>query len=153
MKKIVKIIPIVVIALAAGILVGWLYFSSTLFGDRSLPPSGVKPVTQASSFDRRFVATIFAPQLDDLGATVSQSYQLWLAGPDGARQLMLEADKTDGLVIVWRSPLLLEICYADAQILLFKNRFFSISRSAGLPAGETVELVLRRVVKPADCSS
>lgn len=151
MMKTIKLLLIAGISFSAGLLVMWLYALSTLGAHRGKPPENMERISEISSSDGRFVAAIVAPRLDGLGATVSQPYQLWITSADGESRLMLEADKTNGLKVNWRSPLHLEVCYSEAQIVQFRNRFFSISTSAGLPSGRTLEVTLRKVSEDSDC--
>lgn len=135
----------------AGLLAMWLHATYTRLESDSKPPANAKTISEVRSQDGRFVAAVVAADLDGMGATISQPYQLWLTSAEGESRLMIEADKASGLRASWRSPLQLEVCYADAQILQFRNRFFSISRSGALPSGTALEVTLRRVPKWSDC--
>lgn len=135
----------------AGLLAMWLYASFLRSENNSKPPANAEKISEVPSPDGRFFATVVAPNLGALGATISQPYQLWLTSGDGESRLIIEADKASGLKAIWRSPVQLEVCYADAQILQFRNRFFSISRSGALPTGTTLEITLRRASRWSDC--
>ncbi len=79
-----------------------------------------------------------------LGATTSQSYQIWIENTRFASTVLVaEAYKTDGFRLSWTSEDLLEICYADARIYKFVSGVdFATEHSK---ESKTVEIVLRRV--------
>lgn len=77
---------------------------------------------------------------------VSQPYQVWIASRKPSKKLrILEADKTDAISLAWRGSELLEICYSDAHITLFENRFVMAEQTS--QQVREVEIVLRKVQK------
>src|SRR5580698_661384 len=84
----------------------WLLVSFT--GCRSAadsPPNGHE-ISAASSPDGLSRAFVWAPELSNaLGATISQSYQVWLQSQRGANPeaLIFDGDKTDGVRLMWRN--------------------------------------------------
>ena len=64
---------------------------------------------------------------------------------------MLEADKTDEIKIKWLGTRLLEVCYSEAQISTFRNRFIDVDRTGGVTQVQTVEVMLRRVGRLDEC--
>ena len=90
-------------------------------------------------------AFVWVPKMSGgLGATVSQSHQVWIENTRMAgKRLMVEADKTDGLKLTWISVSTLEVCYADAQIFRFLNKFDFANEQS--PEIISVEIVLRRM--------
>jgi hypothetical protein len=114
-------------------------------------PDGHELAAQVSP-DRLSRAFVWGPELGGgLGATVSQPYQVWLQSQQGEKQraLILEADKTDGVRLAWKSPGELEICYGPSQIIRFRNFFVVAERDS--PQIYKVEILLRRVSKLGDC--
>ena len=86
------------------------------------------------------------------GATASQPYQVWLQSlqlKQGTRELIYEATRTDGVRLAWKAPTVLEICYAQAQITLFRN-YFSVAEESPGQIYE-VEILLKRALKIGDC--
>lgn len=121
--------------------------------DRERHATAQSPGRQAAAVaspDKEYVAKIWLPDLDGLGATISQPHQVWVEGKRGSR-LILEADKTDEIRLRWQSARQLEICYADAQIHRFSNRFVDVDRSGSITEAQTVEATLRRVKQLDEC--
>jgi hypothetical protein len=83
-------------------------------------------------------------------ATNSQSYQVWLqySKSDTQPSLVLEADETDGVFVVWRGPSELEICYGPAHIYRYDNFFDRADQQSQL---YRVEILLRHVSSLSDC--
>jgi hypothetical protein len=140
-------------AFGAGLVTMWLFLSSARERAMTEPsPQGSQTLT-VNSTDSRYRAAVVLPSLDGLGATISQPHQVWISASDGGSRLMLEADKTDGIHIQWKTAHQLEICYRDAQIHKFSNRFVDILRDGELPKVRMLEVVLRRVQRLDECSS
>lgn len=120
--------------------------------DRSespVPPGS--EVFSALSPDGAFRAKVWIPKLSGgLGATISQSYQVWIQETSGTdKQLVLEGNKSDGFRLLWTSGGNLEICYADAQVYKFKNKYVVASETSR--DVRIVEVVLRRVPDLRQC--
>lgn len=98
------------------------------------------------------MAFVWVPKLGPLGATMSQPYQVWIARQHSAKEkrMILEAD--DWVLLAWHGPALLEICYSEAQIGQFHNRFVAVDRSDELPKFFEVEIILKKVSNQDDCS-
>jgi hypothetical protein len=113
-------------------------------------PKGRELIHQASPTNLA-KAFVWMPELGDLGATVSQPYEVWVEGlqPVGKARMVFEADKTDGLRIRWISPTSLEICYSAAQITSFNN--FYVSATEESQTVLNVDIVLRKASSLADC--
>lgn len=113
-------------------------------------PAGKEESSQTapSGLSRAFV---WIPALSELGATVSQPYQVWMQSLQGEKLMTLiwEADKTDGVRVSWKTPDVLEICYGKAQITRFHNYFISVEQNS--PQIYEAEIVLKRVAKLGDC--
>lgn len=143
-------------ALALGVLVGalatWIYYASRLEKITSMPNDGKEAIVAASP-DAAYKAVVWLPDVEGFGATVSQSVQVWLERSKSSpeRRLVFEADKTDGVRLVWTKANELQICYPEAQISRFNNRYISVERLDGLPNAKTVEIILKRVSKLTDC--
>jgi hypothetical protein len=85
---------------------------------------------------------------------VSQWYQVFLQNVHGSEHqtsVMLGADKTDGLIIYWRSPDLLAVCYAGAHIYNFHNTFVFAPEDA--PEVQEVEVVLVKRQSIVECNT
>jgi hypothetical protein len=109
-------------------------------------------LSSARSPDGQSKAFVWMPQSDGgLGATVSTYYQVWIQDlqHDQSEQLLLNADKTTGLRMVWSAPTELQICYVEAQISRFRNFFSVFTRD--MSHVYSVEIVLRKVPRLMDC--
>ncbi|WP_153067340.1 hypothetical protein [Steroidobacter cummioxidans] len=140
MKRSIELIGLALLSLLTGCANG-----------PSEPSKGteIASVAAPDGFARAFV---FVPELaGGLGATISQPYQVWMEslkiGTD--KQLMLEADKTDGFHLSWNSAGQLVVCYADAQIYKFRNQMVMVVESS--PQMHVVEVLLKRADKIEDC--
>lgn len=119
--------------------------------------NSTQTLTEGREFDSQtspdglMKAVVWLPGLGGLGATVSQPYQVWIQKLQGGEQkvLIFEADKTDGIGIRWKTQNELEVCYAQAQIVHFRNVFVVAERDS--PEIYKVEIMLRRVSKLSDC--
>lgn len=113
-------------------------------------PEGQQAQVIASS-DKTTRAFVWIPkQSGGLGATVSQPYQVWIENEKfGQKRLMLEASKTDGLRLVWISDSILEVCYSDAQIFRFLNKFDFVVQ--GSHEMKSVEIILRKAASLDAC--
>lgn len=97
-------------------------------------------------------AFVWVPKSSDtLGATNSQSYEVWIQYSKGDKQpsLVLRADATDGLIVDWKGPQQLEICYGPSHIYYFNNLFDRADQYARQLY--RVEIVLRHVQALAAC--
>jgi hypothetical protein len=105
--------------------------------DSKIAPSGLSRVF------------IWVPENGGIG--VSQSYQIWMQSLQGdkPKQLILEADKTNGFELEWKPKDELQICYETAQITMFKNYF--VAGEEDWPVLYTADIVLKKVDKLADC--
>ena len=63
--------------------------------------------------------------------------------------VVLAAQRTDGLRVGWVDDHRLIICYADADIFYFKNRYAFARKNE--PPLDTVEIILRRVNNLEQC--
>lgn len=127
----------------------WLLFIVSCNNTEKIPDGReIASKTAPDNFGRAFV---WAPDLDGLGATISQPYQVRLQSLKIGNQnsLILEADKTDGVNLVWKEPRQLEICYTQARIVFFQNFFVDAERD--YPGVYEVEIVLRKVSNLGDC--
>jgi hypothetical protein len=97
-------------------------------------------------------AFVWLPELDGLGATVSQPYQVWMQSLHGEphNKLIFEAGQTGGVRLAWKGPRDLEICYGPAQIARFVNSYY-LSSDEHSSTADKVEVRLRRVEKLNDC--
>lgn len=120
--------------------------------DKTPPRKNGRELQSAVSHDETLRAVLWMPeQSGPFGATVSDLYQVWLESfPSATNQLLvLEADKTAGMQLSWTKMDQLEICYSDAQILNFRNRYATLD-SNSLDVHKT-EIVLRRVDALSNC--
>ena len=80
-------------------------------------------------------------------------YQVWIQDlqHDKHEQLLLKADKTTGLRLVWTGPRELRICYVTADISGFRNFFFVFTRD--MPDVYSVEIVLLKVPYLSACEA
>jgi hypothetical protein len=136
-------------AFIAGFSAAWLAMGFS-HDSQAKKPTG-QPVAIVISPDKAYMARIWLPTLDGLGATISQTHQVWLEGRSGESRMMLVADKTDQIKLKWLAARLLEVCYSDAQISGFRNRFVDINRTDSETLIQTVEVWLRRVERINDC--
>ena len=135
------------LSFATGLGLMWFVCS----GSHTPAPVGGELLASVTSPDQAYVAKVQRPAIDGMGATISQPYQVWVEGRSGSPQRVFEADKTDGVKIRWVAGLELEVCYADAQISTFRNRFVEVDRSGAVTAVRTAEVLLRRVPRLAEC--
>lgn len=108
----------------------------------------------AASADGSIRAFVWLPDLSAaMGGKTSQPYQVWVQeqGAAKAEQLVLTADQTDGLHLVWNAPGRLEVCYAEAQIVGFANREAFAADGPSSPL--KIEVTLRRVDRLEDCAA
>lgn len=98
-------------------------------------------------------AFIWVPKTSDtVGATNSQPYEVWMqySKDDKQPSLVLRADATDGLIVAWKTPQQIEICYGPSHIYYFNNLFDRADQFARQLY--RVEIVLRRVQAISDCT-
>ncbi len=145
-----KVGAALLLAFIAGLGVMWLTVDSGRDGRARERVAG-KQVTLMVSPDKAYTAKIWLPGLDGLGATISQPHQVWIQSQAGESRLMLEADKTDQIKVRWLGARLLEVCYGDAQINTFHNRFIDVDRTGPVTQVQTVEVALRRVARLDEC--
>lgn len=145
-----KTITAAFIAFVVGLMAMWMVGNLRRDGDLTELKAGTQ-VAAALSPDNVYEAKVWLQSLDGLGATISQPHQVWIGRKSGGSRLVLEADKTDGIRISWRTGRILEICYADAQISRFTNRFVDVDRSRGVTQAETIEITLRREQRLDQC--
>jgi hypothetical protein len=112
----------------------------------------VNQQTQIPSPTQRYFALVVLPQQGGLAATTSQPIQVWIKTVDGQTKLVLEADKTDLVSAKWLGPDRLQICYSDAQISFFNNRFNDIKIRNGLPEIQSIEVILHRAASVSSCA-
>jgi AraC-like DNA-binding protein len=88
-----------------------------------------------------------------LGATVSTFYQVWIQDLHHTQkeQLLLNADKTGGVRLIWVGPRELRICYVTAQISAFRNFFVVATRD--MPEVQSIEIVLKKVTTLNECGN
>lgn len=111
----------------------------------------VQSLTSPDGLVRAYV--LMPEQSGALGATVSQTYQVWLQSlrPAKDQELVLEAGKIDGLHVSWTSEGRLQVCYEDAQITSFWNQYVIVDNES-LQA-RTIESVLKRAKNAGDCDA
>jgi hypothetical protein len=106
-------------------------------------------VSPSGKMEARYVLPDLGP---GLGATISQPYQVQLRSlhPEaGETMLIMGGDQTSGLRLKWRNNDL-EICYSEARILRFRNKFDIFSRDHKTQLDE-LEIVLHKVNKLDEC--
>jgi hypothetical protein len=116
-------------------------------------PLGSERETAAAA-DGSIRAFVWMPDLSAaMGGKTSQTYQVWAQepGPAKVEQLVLTADQTDGLHLLWNAPGRLEVCYAEAQIVGFNNRVAFAADGPSSPV--KIEVTLRRVDRLQDCAA
>lgn len=130
----------------------WMYFAYNQVRKGSMLERGKELIVKVSP-EGRHKAFVWLPELGALGATVSQPTQVWLQGLEAGveRKLVFEADKTDGVHLAWRNASELEICYDEAQILQFSNRFIVVEQRNGALEAKAVEILLKRVSNLSEC--
>lgn len=129
----------------------WMLLPIASCGGGEKIPDGHEAATQTAP-DGLSRAFVWIPELGGgLGATVSQSYQVWFQSLQTKKRdaLIFEADKTDGVRLAWKAPRELEICYSRAQIVRFHNFFVVAERDS--PGIYEVEIVLKKVSQLSDC--
>ncbi len=136
----------------SGFFASWLISIFTREQLLTTPGQG-KEIASVLSANKMYKARIWLPILDGMGATVSQPFQVWLEDTriNDQSRLIFEADKTDAIRLKWIAPLELEVCYEDAQIHRFSNRFVGVDRSNGFPEAGNIEVVLRKAKLIGDC--
>jgi hypothetical protein len=133
----------------AGFATMWVVSISQRANGSALPAAGREQTRQVAP-NGSATAFVWLPDISG-SVMVSQPYQVWIeCHRPSKKQLILEADKTDSVWLDWRGPGLLEICYSDAQITKFNNRF--VAAEQGLPEVREVEIVLKKVKKQSDCN-
>jgi hypothetical protein len=142
---------VALVAFVAGLAAMWLASSLARDHRTSSLAGDAKETAAAASPDQRYVARVILPDLDGLGATISQPIQVWVESKGGNARLMFEADKTDGVRLSWKAAQQLEVCYSDAQINRFSNRFVEVTRSGDVPQVVALEVILRRVKLLDEC--
>lgn len=146
----VKVTVMVLLAFIAGL--GAMRMAMEINRDnRASEPAPGKQMASAASTDKAYTAKVWLPDLGGLGATVSQPHQVWIQNKANESRLMLEADKTDAVKIKWLAERLLEVCYSDAQISTFRNRFVDVDRTGSTTQVKIVEVTLRRVARFDEC--
>lgn len=114
-------------------------------------PKG-KEIASSSAPDGGSRAVVWAVEtLELLGATNSQVYEVWvqLLTGDKPQELILRADRTEGLKVTWRDSRTLEICYGPSHITDFRN-FFEYGEQHSQKLYQ-VEISLRRANRLDDC--
>lgn len=115
-------------------------------------PREGEQVAVERSPDQAYTARVLLPELDGMGATISQPYQVWIENKRNETRWVLKASRTAEIRIKWLSARELEICYNDAQIARFRSRYIDIDRSAsGEIRDQTVEVTLRHVKQLDEC--
>ena len=92
-----------------------------LFGACGRP--SLKEITRVSSPDRQFDAVLVEVELDELGATVSTPYQVYIV-PTGGKTFdypTMKGSQFEGLRLIWKDPRLLGIEYSKGKIYSFQN--------------------------------
>lgn len=131
------------------VLIASAILTSCSDSEESLPDGRqVQLVENADGVTRAFI--LIPTQSGGLGATVSQPYQVWVENEEFAeKRLMVEAEKTEGLQLAWIDGNTLEVCYSDALIFRFLNKFdFATERS---PEIRSVEVVLKKTKSLSMC--
>lgn len=119
-------------------------------GDRVTSLQEGAEIFSTSTNDGGFRSFIWKPESG--GATVSQSYEVWVEGAQfetNRKELMLSADKTDGIKITWLSNSSLEICYSQAQINRFRNTFLNYNNDSR--GAFEIEITLKKVSSLTEC--
>lgn len=140
----------IVVAFLVGLVTMWIVSIAQRENEATSLMSGREQTRQAAP-NSSVVAFVWLPDISG-SVMVSQPYQVWIESKQPSKKRrVLEADKTDSISLAWRGSGLLEICYSDAQITQFKNRFVAVEQ--GLPQVREVEIVLRKVQKVSDCGA
>jgi hypothetical protein len=109
-------------------------------------------IASSTAPDGRSRAFVWAVQMPDLlGATNSQVYEVWIQmlGDDKPQQLIMKADRTEGLVVTWKDSRELQVCYGPSYITDFRN-FFDYATQGSLHLYH-VEIALKGATTLADC--
>lgn len=69
---------------------------------------------------------------------------------DAEKGLVFEAEKTEGVHLFWTTERRLEICYSEARIGQFRNRFVTLDTKNQRVMDE-IEVILKRVSKLSKC--
>lgn len=96
------------------------------------------------------------PVLDGLGATIAQPFEISVlrVGEKSSEEVVLVADKTEWLAVVWLDDQRLIVCYRDAKIRQFRNYWQFVERAgeAG-PRLDEVEIILTKVSNRDECAT
>lgn len=152
MKLITWIVVVFLVFLAffTGLITMWIVSIAQRENEATSLMSGREKISRAAP-NSSVVAFVWLPDISG-SIMVSQPYQVWIESKKPTeKRLVLEADKTDSISLAWRGSSLLEICYSDAQITQFKNRFVAIEQD--FPEVREVEIVLRKVQRVSDCGA
>jgi hypothetical protein len=136
---------IIAFALSMGTLLSACSSSYERLGD------GVEQASESAP-DGLSRAFVWAPKSSGtLGATSSQPYQVWIqfAKFDKPQALILKVAETDGVVVKWAGPRVLEICYGPSHIYYFNNIFDQADQVTRQLY--RVEIQLRRVQSKSEC--
>jgi hypothetical protein len=133
-----------------GMLVMWIIRIADQDRKSITPEQGQRSEIEVSP-DKNHTSIVWLPDIGGLGATISQPYQVWIENKNGESRLVLEADKTDGVKIKWHNARHLEICYSDAQISKFSNRFIDIDHINSEIEIHFIEVTLRHVMQLDEC--
>lgn len=140
----------IVVTFLAGFAAMWIVSNVQQENEATSLMPGREQIRQVAP-NNSAVAFVWLPDISG-SVMVSQPYQVWIESKQPSKKrLVLEADKTDSISLAWRGSELLEICYSDAQITLFRNRFVAAEQDS--PQVREVEIVLRKVQKRSDCSA
>jgi hypothetical protein len=107
------------------------------------------------SADRRLIASVFTPDIQGLGATISQPLQVWIRdnSVQNSMRLVLSATRAPFLALRWKDNSTLEVCFEKANIDEFTNSYFSTDRDTKKNVDVTVEIILKRVRDRVDCET
>jgi len=133
--------------------VSCLVFLLLLIGCNSrehFEPSEGKDVFIAKSSDGKFVALVREINIDG-SVMVSQPYQVILGSNPSDMNVVLEVDKTNGLVLEWKGSNLINVCYGkETRIWKFRNKV--VLESDVSNAYKNVEIILSREESVEKCA-
>jgi len=132
--------------------VSCLVFLLLLIGCNSkehFEPREGKDVFVVKSSDGEFVALVREINIDG-SVMVSQPYQVILGSSPSDMNVVLEVDKTNGLVLEWKGSNLINICYGkETRIWKFRNQVFLKSDVSS--AYRDIEIILSREESVEKC--
>lgn len=153
MKSLKKLVQVLIILLI-GVLIGVLWQSMNIGNALAKRKTeNGKVILMQRAPDGAHEAIVWTPELEGLGATVSQPYEVYIRrkGIPTSEAIVLVADKTDWIALSWWNNKTLLVCYSDAKIRQFSNIWQFIEHQNNEPSLDEIEIILARVKNKADC--